>query len=207
MGVGAAVGQVARTTRRHYRALLTALLMPLLPGLLLGALTAAALTAHGAITSGQAPVWSSLPLLTQVFAAAGALALLAGVPIAVCAALRVAADAVRGRAPDLGRAWRPRLPRLRWPLRLPALGVVPALLGLVPLFPALPVARIDPALGLLWVLVVAPWTAVALCTRMSAEPVAPGPRAPHPVPAPLLAALLATTPFITPGPLWFAYWA
>ncbi|WP_017614679.1 hypothetical protein [Nocardiopsis salina] len=204
MGVRVAVGQVARTTRRHYRALLTALLMPLLPCLLLGALTAAALTAHGAITSGQAPVWSSLPLLTRVFAATGVLALLAGVPIAVCAALRVAADAVRGRAPDLGRAWRPRL---RWPARFPALGVVPALLGLVPLFPAILAARIDPAVGLLWVLVVAPWTAVALCTRMSEEPVPPGPRAPHPVPAPLLAALLATTPFITPGPLWFAYWA
>lgn len=204
MGVRAAVAQVARTTRRHYRALLTAVLMPLLPGLLLGSLTAAALIAHGAITSGQAPVWSSLPLLTRVFAAAGAVALIAGIPIAVCAALRVAADAVRGRAPDLGRAWRPRL---RWPPRLPALGVVPALLGLVPLFPAVPAARIDPALGLLWVLVVAPWTAVALCTRLSAEPAAPGPRAPHAVPAPLLAALLATTPFITPGPLWFAYWA
>lgn len=246
MGVREAAGRAARTTWRHYRALLTALLMPLLPALLLGALTAAALTAHGAITSGQAVVWSSLPLLTRLFAGAGLVAMLIGVPTAVGSAVRVAADAARGEGPDLGRAWRTGFRRapltacvlaavaalaavglwttahltLPWvtavwavlamtaalllrPSRVPVLrGVGLALVGLVPLTPAVPAAQADPGLGLLWALAVTPWTAVALYTPLSPGRPEPAPRAAHPVPAPLLAALLATTPFITPDPPW-----
>lgn len=246
MGVREAAGRAARTTWRHYRALLTALLMPLLPALLLGALTAAALTAHGAITSGQAAVWSSLPLLTRVFAVAGLVAMLIGVPTAVGSAVRVADDATREQGPDLGRAWRTGFRRapltacvlaavaaltavglwaathltVPWaaavwvglavgaalllrPSRIPVCqGVVLALAGLVPLAPAVPAAQADLGLGLLWVLAVTPWTTVALYTPLSPVRAVQSPRAAHPVPAPLLAALLATTPFISPGPPW-----
>ena len=246
MGVREAAGRAARTTWRHYRALLTALLMPLLPALLLGALTAAALTAHGAITSGQALVWSSLPLLTRVFAGAGLVAMLVGAPTAVGSAVRVADDAARGQGPDLGRAWRTGFRRapltacvlaavialaavglwatahltapwatvvwavlavaaalLLRPSRVPVFqGVGLALAGLVPLAPAVPAAQADLGLGLLWVLAVAPWTTVVLRTPLSPVQAGPAPRATHPVPAPLLAALLATTPLITPGPPW-----
>lgn len=246
MGVREAAGRAARTTWRHYRALLTALLMPLLPALLLGALTAAALTAHGAITSGQAVVWSSLPLLTRLFAGAGLVAILIGAPTAVGSAVRVAADAARGQGPDLGRAWRTGFRRapltacvlaavaaltaaglwatthltVPWaatvwamlavsaalllrPSRVPLFqGVGIALGGLVPLAPAVPAAQADPGLGLLWALAVTPWTVVALYAPLPPVQADPAPRAAHPVPAPLLAALLATTPLITPGPTW-----
>ncbi|WP_017577405.1 hypothetical protein [Nocardiopsis kunsanensis] len=246
MGVREAAGRAARTTWRHYRALLTALLMPLLPALLLGALTAAALTAHGAITSGQALVWSSLPLLTRVFAGAGLVAMLIGGPTAVGSAARVAEDAARGHGPDLGRAWRTGFRRapltagvlaaltaltaaglwaathltVPWaaavwvfmavaaalllrPPRVPARqGAVLALAGIVPLAPAVPAAQADLGLGLLWVLAVTPWTAVMLHTSPYPARTGPAPRAAHPVPAPLLAALLATTPLISPGPPW-----
>ncbi|WP_241474682.1 hypothetical protein [Nocardiopsis xinjiangensis] len=246
MGVREAAGRAARTTWRHYRALLTALLMPLLPALLLGALTAAALSAHGAITSGQAVVWPSLPLLTRVFAGAGLVAALVGAPTAVGSAVRVADDAARGQGPDLGRAWRTGFRRapltacvlaavaaltalglwaaanlaapwvtavwavlavaaalLLRPPRVPVFqGVGLALAGLVPLVPAVPAAQADLGLGLLWVLAVAPWTTVVLHTPLPPVQAGPTPRAAHPVPAPLLAALLATTPLITPGPSW-----
>lgn len=246
MGVREAVEQAARTTWRHYRALLTALLMPLLPALLMGALTAAALTAHGALTSGQAVVWSSLPLLTRIFAGAGLVAISVGAPTAVGAAVCVADDAARGQGPDLGRAWRTGFRRapltacalaavialatvgmwaathlsapwtaavwavlavaaalLLRPSRVPlSQGVVLALAGLVPLVPAAAAAQADLGLGLLWALAATPWTAVALRTPLPPVRADPAPRASHPVPAPLLAALLATTPLISPGPPW-----